>query len=177
MRVETVAILVDGGFYQRRAKALFGSKTARERADELVKYCNAHLRRKMEDSQTGSHTVHYDHLYRIFYYDCPPAENNVYHPYLRRSVSLKDTDLYTFMTAFHQELRSKRKFALRLGKLSSNNVEYTMTTAAQRKLLRGDIEIADLTESDFRLNIGQKGVDMRIGLDIASMAYKNRLRE
>lgn len=28
MREETVAILVDGGFYQRRAKSLWGDKSA-----------------------------------------------------------------------------------------------------------------------------------------------------
>lgn len=32
METEKVAILVDGGFYQRRAKALWGDRTAKERA-------------------------------------------------------------------------------------------------------------------------------------------------
>lgn len=29
------AILIDGGFYRRRAQSLYGEKTAEERADEL----------------------------------------------------------------------------------------------------------------------------------------------
>ena len=33
------AILVDGGFYRVRAKALAGNKTPKERADELERYC------------------------------------------------------------------------------------------------------------------------------------------
>lgn len=40
------------------------------------------------------------------------------------------------------------------------------------KLLRGEIQIEDLKESDFLFSVDQKGVDMRIGLDIASLSYK-----
>lgn len=35
----------------------------------------------------------------------------------------------------------------------------------------------DLTEHDFYLDIKQKGVDMRLGLDIASMAYKKQVSQ
>ena len=31
----TTAILVDGGFYRKRAKTLFGGKSAQDRANEL----------------------------------------------------------------------------------------------------------------------------------------------
>lgn len=37
------AILVDGGFYRRRAQSVFGDKTAEERAVELTNYCKRHL--------------------------------------------------------------------------------------------------------------------------------------
>lgn len=58
------AILVDGGFYRKRARYLWGEKTAEERAKELTAYCHAHLHDKNgEDRQ----------LYRIFYYDCEPV--------------------------------------------------------------------------------------------------------
>lgn len=43
METEKVAILIDGGFYQRRAKALWGDRTAKERANELEAYCQNHL--------------------------------------------------------------------------------------------------------------------------------------
>lgn len=36
------AILVDGGFYRKRANRLFGKKTPEERADELMEYCYRH---------------------------------------------------------------------------------------------------------------------------------------
>ena len=170
MRAETVAILVDGGFYQRMAKRIGGEKSAEERVHELMEYCRTHLRHRHSDGM-----IEYDDLYRIFYYDCPPADRNVYHPLLKKDVCLKKTPLYAYMTAFHQEMRHQRKVALRMGKLSSNDLHYTLSLDAQRKLLRGDLTAADLTESDFTLNIGQKGVDMRIGLDISSMAFKKQV--
>ena len=95
-----VAILVDGGFYRKRANSLFGQKTPEKRAEELVNYCKMHLHQgKKADI----------HLYRIFYYDCPPCDKNVYHPLLQRAVDLKKNDLYAWMNTFLNELKSKRK--------------------------------------------------------------------
>lgn len=37
------AILVDGGFYRKRAKEVFGDKKAEQRAEELINYCKRHL--------------------------------------------------------------------------------------------------------------------------------------
>lgn len=166
---EKVAILVDGGFYQRRAKSIWGDKTAKDRAEELRRYCNAHVR--------GSDKYGQNQLYRIFYYDCPPSTANVYHPLKRKDVNLKYSDLFKFMTAFHDELRKMRKVALRLGKLSANDLCYSLTTEAQKKLMNGSLKVDELTEQNFTLQIKQKGVDMRIGLDIASMAYKKQVTQ
>ena len=60
-----VAILVDGGFYRKRASHLYGQKTPEDRADELVKYCRAHINWDLKDEKDRT-------LYRVFYYDCPP---------------------------------------------------------------------------------------------------------
>ena len=37
-----MAILVDGGFYLKRAKSMKGEKTPKDRANELIRYCMAH---------------------------------------------------------------------------------------------------------------------------------------
>lgn len=63
------AILIDGGFYQRRAQSLFGEKEPKERVDELMNYVYHHVKKG-------------EHLYRIFYYDCPPSKDRIYHPLL-----------------------------------------------------------------------------------------------
>lgn len=159
------AILVDGGFYRRRAQAVFGDTTAEERAIELANYCKRHL---------NSHGENND-LYRIFYYDCAPSNKRIYHPFLKQQVDLGKTDLYEWTIRFFNELKKKRKFAIRLGKLAEEQAHYTIRPKTVKKLCNGSIQFSDLQENDFCLEIDQKGVDMKIGLDIASMAYKHQV--
>lgn len=88
---------------------------------------------------------------------------------------MKKEPLYLWMTEFQDELRSKRKVALRLGRLSENEIGYTFTMDTVKKLCNGTLKIEDLAEQHFSLNVRQKGVDMRIGIDIASMSYKKQV--
>lgn len=169
MREEHVAIFVDGAFFQRRARTLWGKMSANDLAERLHKYCIGHL------SHTVSGIKMYDSLYRIFYYDCPPLINNVFHPLKKQTVSLAKTDLYAYTHDFHNALLKKRKVALRLGRLSNNDLHYMLTYDAQKRILSGSKTVDDLTDEDFALNVRQKGVDMRIGLDISSLAYKKQV--
>jgi uncharacterized LabA/DUF88 family protein len=160
------AILVDGGFYRRRAQIVFGDIDASARANELENYCRRHLK---------THGEKGNDLYRIFYYDCPPASKRLYHPFLKKQVDLSKTDLYAWMNQFLSELKKKRKFAIRLGKLADEQAYYTLRPEIVKKLYNGNKKFSDLTEADFCLQIDQKGVDMKIGLDIASLAYKKQV--
>lgn len=162
------AILVDGGFYRRRAQKLFGDKPAAERATELIDYCKRHL--KSDQSETRE-------LYRIFYYDCPPMGKKLYHPLLKKQVDFSKSELHTWMTAFLEELKSKRKVALRMGVLADEQAHYSLRYDSIKKLCAGSLNIDDLTELDFELDLDQKGVDMKIGLDISSMAYKHQVSQ
>lgn len=162
---EKVAILVDGGFYLKRSKFLWGKKQPADRAKELHAYCLCHLNSRHQR----------DNLYRIFYYDCPPSTRKVYHPLIDKTIDLGKSDSYAFMIDFLEALRSKRKTALRLGSLLEDSLSYTLSPEMVKKLVKGTLQIIDLKQEDFRLNITQKGVDMRIGLDIASMAYKKQV--
>ena len=162
--VET-AILVDGGFYRKRANKLFGSSSPEEAAKQLHRYCMTLLNDKYE----------HRNLYRIFYYDCPPSDKVVYHPLTGKSVNLKKSPDYEWMTMFLQELRKFRKVALRLGRMSENGAQYQLKYETLKRLFRGDIAIADIKENDFKLEFKQKGVDMRIGVDISSLAFKKQV--
>lgn len=152
------AILVDGAFYLKRAKILFGEKIPKQRADELYIYCRRHTKDK--------------ELYRIFFYDCPPARKTIYNPITQKSVNLEKTPQFTWSNNFHKEIVTKRKTALRMGELLESTAGYVLKAEPTKKLLRKEISIDDLTIADFSLDIAQKGVDMRIGLDIASLAQK-----
>ena len=159
------AILVDGGFYRKRAKHLWGDKTAEARASELYAYCISHLNDNYEERT----------LYRIFYYDCPPIDKTLFHPLTKQNIQMKKTDTYSWTETFFEELKKKRKLALRLGKLSENKTGFNLKPDVTKKICSGNLDISALTEKDFDLKIEQKGVDMKIGIDISSLAYKHQV--
>lgn len=162
--MKKTAILVDGGFYRRKAYNAFGDLSPNERADELEEYCKKHIEKGYE-------------LYRVFYYDCPPSDANIYHPYLKKQISLKAKDTYKWSNQFYDALKHKRKFAIRFGKMASNQAYYSIKPNIMKKICNGTMTFDDIDENDFKLNISQKGVDMKIGLDIASLAYKKQVEQ
>ena len=161
-----VAIFIDGAFYNKRANYFYGAQSPEDRAKELVEYCKRHTK---DDKK-----VHMD-LYRIFYYDCPPSKKKIFHPLLQRVVDLSKTEQYTWTENFLQELKHQRQFALRLGRLAEEQAFYTIKPRVIKKLMNGNKSIDELSENDFVLNIDQKGVDMRIGVDIASVSIKKQV--
>lgn len=163
-----VAILIDGGFYRRRAQSLFGDKTASERCAELMDYCKRHLRADYDGKRE---------LYRIFYYDCPPMEKKLYHPLLKTQIDYGKSELHTWMTEFLNCMKKQRKVALRMGVLADEQAHFIIRYDTTKKLCAGTKNLSDLEESDFELALDQKGVDMKIGLDIASMAYKKQVNQ
>ena len=159
------AILVDGAFYRKRAFYLYGDISPAERAKELSSYCHKHIKTEKEGAC----------LYRVFYYDCPPSKKMVYHPLLKKQIDLSKTEDYKWANEFFDELKHQRKFALRMGRLAEEQAHYSIKDSSMRKLLNGSIVLDDLSEKDFSLNIQQKGVDMRIGVDISSLAFKQQV--
>ena len=163
--IRRTAILIDGGFYRSVAYSIWGDISPQQRADELYDYCMKHLNNRHE----------YRDLYRIFYYDCLPSSKTVYNPLSKAQVKLSQTPLFAWMNEFIEILKSKRKFAVRLGELSEDRIEYHLKYAPFKKLCTGTMQVSDLCDNDLDLSIEQKGVDMKIGIDIASLAYKKQV--
>ena len=162
------AILVDGGFYRRRSYACLGDKSPEERAEELEDYCKRHL----------SERKGYRHqLYRIFYYDCLPINKIIYNPLTKSQIDLSKSETFHWSNSFFVCLKKKRKFALRYGKLAESQAHFNLTEKAFRKLCNGTLKFENLSEKDCVLHVEQKGVDMKIGLDIASLAYKHQVNQ
>ncbi len=159
------AILIDGGFYRKRARKLWGMKSAKDRADELNKYAFRHIEEKKDGSCDRE-------LYRIFYYDCPPVQSVVYHPLLKTNVEFGKKETYQWTLDFLDALKEKRKLALRLGRLSTARPHFEILPEKVKQLCAGAISVDDLRESDFRISFAQKGVDMCMGVDITSLAYE-----
>ena len=161
--MENVAILVDGAFFIKRARYIFGSKNPKELADLLNYHCRRHL------YSTKGKTK--NHLYRIFFYDCPPLSKKVFHPFLQKQIDLAKSPNSTWRLELHEELKRVRKTALRLGHVDDVNITWAIDYDKIKSLCSHKINWDQLTEKDFSMNVKQKGVDMRIGLDVASLAY------
>lgn len=79
-----------------------------------------------------------------------------------------------FRFELHNLLREKRKVALRLGHLAGDT-PWTLRPHAIQDLLKGRRKLEELVEHDVVPNVRQKGVDMRIGIDITSLAIKKQV--
>lgn len=165
------AILIDGAFYRKRSFYLRGERSPIARANELYAYCMSHINDEKHDAKHRE----FRELYRIFYYDCPPLNKTVYHPLLQKGINFGHSETYAWATEFFNELKKKRKVALRMGYISDSGTYYALSPDATKALCLGKKTVEDLNEQDFHVAFTQKGVDMRIGLDIASLAYKKQV--
>ena len=153
--------MIDGGFFVKRFNSLYNKDrkmSGAEVADYL--YTLAHLHVGKENT-----------LYRIFYYDCYPFAKKMHNPVTKKSVDYSKTDEYRFRMDLFEELKRKRKVALRLGELKDNG-QWHIHTNKVKELLSGALKVEDLKEEDVYIDIRQKGIDMKIGVDIASLALK-----
>ena len=161
-----VAVLVDGGFYHKRYYNLFQQLQdfrrydASQAAKVFKTLTTAHLRNNTDD-----------YLYRIFYYDCWPLDKRAHNPVTSRSIDFGNTEVARFRRAFFEELKRQRKVALRLGE-ARDHAGWIIKPRKTKELLSGKVKLEDLAEHDVSYDVTQKGVDMKIGLDIAALAYK-----
>src|SRR6218665_606630 len=110
----------------------------------------------------------------IFFSDCPPLLKKLHNPLTGKVVDFSKTDEARFRTELHGRLRCKRKLALRMGHLSGDT-PWTLVPSAIQGLLKKKRKFEELTEGDLLPNVRQKGVDMRILIDIASLAFKRQV--
>lgn len=158
------AILVDGDFYLRRHYAHFGAERSQDPkvvVDDFWLHCVKHINKDK------------DQLYRIYFYDCPPLDKKLQHPVTNKPIDLSKSSTALFRKEFHKLVVQKRQVALRLGYLDGDNAVWRLRDhKKQKQVLIGKLDPSTLTESDYIYHATQKGVDMKIGLDIAALAYK-----
>jgi uncharacterized LabA/DUF88 family protein len=153
---ERVAILLDGEFAKRALQK--GRKrfpTAEDVMAEVRRLLSADPLRSLE-------------LYRVFYYTTDPLTGSATHPLSRQPLEFGATDTYSRNARLIASLEVQADVAVRRGTLAHQGWE--IGRSAVRALVQGakvSIEPGDIVPK-----VQQKGVDMRIGLDIASLALK-----
>ena len=161
MQTKRAAILVDGGYYRVRSIDLWGKKSAKDRAEELYRYCMLHITEPHEPRE----------LYRVFYYDCPPMTRTIKNPLSGIEVDYASLPGTKWSNDFYRNISEMHRVALRMGELAENTATYILKDNVLDALINGTKTIESLEETDFRVDVKQKGVDMRVGLDVASLAY------
>jgi uncharacterized LabA/DUF88 family protein len=172
------AILVDGGFFLKRYPHIcpeIDRADATKAASEIYELASRHLSRNVSSKKQKPKYEREADLYRLFFYDSPPLEKRIHKPISKRAINLAKSDEAVFRRQLHSELLKKRKVALRLGRLETKTGIWRIRSDVQKRLIANNGNQLGLTDDDFILDVGQKGVDMRIGLDIASMSLKRQV--
>jgi uncharacterized LabA/DUF88 family protein len=155
------AILIDGGFITKKLHAKL-KRTAN--ADDIVAECGR--------LQALPEVADYE-LLRVYYYDAPPSSEQVARPVSRKPYNLASTDRYRAAQSLHDQLELKPHFALRMGETVLPPTKWRIKERVANDLVKVPRELAD---EDFDLNVSQKGVDMRVGLDLARLALRDMVR-
>jgi uncharacterized LabA/DUF88 family protein len=150
------AVLIDAGFVKRK----LGSQA--NPIDEAV------LQRFVA-RLVGHEALRACMLHRIYYYDAPPLTNKVDRPLRGGTVDFAKSPLAKHNTALLHGLAKLPFFSIRLGDLDFRGWSISNRT------LRADAEHIEISADDLRPLVKQTGVDMRIGLDIASLTLKKHV--
>ncbi|MCW5233977.1 NYN domain-containing protein [Verminephrobacter eiseniae] len=150
------AILIDGGFAKRR----LGSAKTPATADDLqCLVCAIRACQPLENMR----------LHRVYYYDSVPLETTEKRPLDGGVVEFSKAPVVARSKQLLLHLSRQPLMALRLGELSFNGWSINA-----RKLDRAPGEKLEITKDDLKPEIAQKGVDMRIGMDIAALTLKKQ---
>lgn len=164
-----VAIFVDAGFFIR----LFTSKIDPEMnmppdklAKEMWRYWVRHVDRKNGEE-----------LYRIYFYDCPPLMVKVQHPITGEEINFANSEITKYKKALHDNLIHQPYVACRMGVLSvDTKTDWGFIridkTHNFKKIIRGEIDVKNIEPNNVSLRPKQKGVDMKLGIDITSVVLK-----
>lgn len=151
-----VNILIDGGFFVqkfREREGRFPNANDIEKEVGLI----------MAETQKKTGTESNDVLFRVYYYDCSPYGGKVKKPGDTVETDFSQTKAYSAKEWILKSLAQKERFAVRLGELSFDGWDDIKKTdpATGKEII------------DYVPKLRQKGVDMKVGLDMALMALKH----
>jgi len=151
--MKKIAILIDGEFFSIALRHDL-KLTGRPSAAQVYEHAR------------GLAEIGAEEIWRIFYYDSRPYAGSQRHPVTRKIITFADTRVARAREAFLAELGQMDLVALRCGeahprgwRLSENYLDQV-----SRGFLRAPVA------ADYELRFEQKGVDMRIGIDVATLA-------
>lgn len=151
--MKKTAILLDMGFVFHKLRSALGKRPPT--AIEVRQFALKCLEKDEE-------------IFRIYCYDCPPYSEKQTHPFTKTIVDFAATNTFSERSKLINDLKIMDNTAFRSGELSFDG--WTITERATKDILKTNRVLA---ASDFAPDIKQKGVDMKIGLDVAWLSSKS----
>ena len=112
-----------------------------------------------------------EELFRIYCYHCLPYDESQVHPLTKTTIDFARTATYSSMSSMSALIRDIKlldNVAFRVGTLSFDG--WTIKRGSAEEIAKTGRAIVP---TDFKPDLKQKGVDMKIGLDVAWLATKN----
>jgi uncharacterized LabA/DUF88 family protein len=151
--MHSYAVLVDGGFIRRR----LGSQAAPFAAQDFSDFASA----LHAHPHFAEHTLH-----RIYFYDAAPLTGQKKRPLQGGTEDFGQNPVAAQSKALHDALVRQPNVALRLGELAFRDWKL------RQQALPPSVANTTISAAQLVPDIQQKGVDMRIGLDIAALTLK-----
>lgn len=161
MAENSFAILIDAGFFSKR---FLQEKSHHPSADETDAYCG-----QFKKIPYFQHSA----LYRIFYYNARPTREihqnnpldarggNPHYPFSTSTVAAAEETW--------KKLTEKPFFAMRQGSMKKGG--WKLADGVLEEIAAGR-RANSLGPSDIKLEVNQKQVDLKIGMDVAHLAFK-----
>ena len=174
-----VAVLVDGSFFIKRLlffRRKFFGQAPELTGEQMAEVLTSAVKKHLHSDISG---ISY-HLHRIYYYDAPPLDIKIHYPLPdkageNRKVKDYKKDPQTILRkAFLASLKKKRKVAVRLG-TTKHEKKWKLSDHATQAIIEGKKSFDMLKNSDFYHAVRQKGVDIKLGIDIASLAHEKHV--
>lgn len=176
--MKKTAILIDAGFFIHKLQHIKRthfkeySLTSKIVMDVIWNLVHFHLKVNNDSGKERSLE-----LYRIYFYDCPPLDKQIKNPLPEighktpKDKNFKLEESYILRESLHKDLKQSRKVALRMGELSDHG-SWQINELSLKSLLRGNKTWNQLTNKDFHYQYTQKQVDIKLGMDITTLAYE-----
>ena len=148
------AILIDGAFLRKKFHAAFKKD---------ITATNINLFAKSLLNQFG---ISETELHRIYYYDCSPCTAKSSTPITNHAFLFEKTPQYAYGKQLLSDIKKLDFFAVREGTLQFSGWKLKKTAYNKQPLI----------DDDFEPELHQKGVDIKIGLDLAWISY-NKITE